>query len=64
MDRPGKVAYPTRGQLNRENKYFPVPVFAPKNYWVSRDRLGRSVPRQPAHSPNSVNINRLNLVPY
>ena len=23
MDRPGKVANPARGQLNRENKYFP-----------------------------------------
>ena len=24
MDHPGKVANPARGQLNRENKYFPV----------------------------------------
>ena len=24
----GKVASPTRGQLNRENEYFPVPVRA------------------------------------
>ena len=23
MDQPGKVANPARGQLNRENKYFP-----------------------------------------
>ena len=27
-DQPGKVAKPARGQLNRENKYFPVPVGA------------------------------------
>ena len=28
MDRPGKVANPARGQLNRENEYFPVRVLA------------------------------------
>ena len=28
MDQPGKVASPARGQLNRENKYFPVRVRA------------------------------------
>ena len=28
MDQPGKVANPARGQLNRENKYSPVPVCA------------------------------------
>ena len=28
MDRPGKVANPTRGQLNRENEYIPVRVCA------------------------------------
>ena len=27
-DQPGKVASPGRGQLNRENEYFPVPVCA------------------------------------
>ena len=27
-DRPGKVASPACGQLNRENEYFPVPVRA------------------------------------
>ena len=26
MDQPDKVANPARGQLNRENEYFPVPV--------------------------------------
>ena len=28
MDHPGKVANPARGQLNRENEYFPVSVRA------------------------------------
>ena len=41
------VANPARGQLDRENEYFPVP-FAPENV-VSRDGFGSSVPRQPAH---------------
>ena len=27
-DQPGKVANPTRGQVKRENEYFPVPVRA------------------------------------
>ena len=27
-DQPGKVANPARGELNRENQYFPVPVRA------------------------------------
>ena len=27
-DQPGKVANPARGQLNRENIFFPVPVRA------------------------------------
>ena len=28
IDQPGKVANPARGQLNRENEYFPVRVRA------------------------------------
>ena len=28
MDQPGKVANPARGQLNKENEYFPVRVRA------------------------------------
>ena len=28
MDKPGKVANPARGQLNREHEYFSVPVRA------------------------------------
>ena len=27
-DQPGKVANPARGQLNRENYYFPAPIRA------------------------------------
>ena len=30
-DKPGMVANPARGQLNRENVFFPVPVFAPED---------------------------------
>ena len=26
IDQPGKVANPARGQLNRENELFPVPI--------------------------------------
>ena len=28
VDQPGKVANPARGQLNKENEYFPVRVRA------------------------------------
>ena len=28
IDKPGKVANPARGQLNRESEHFPVPVRA------------------------------------
>ena len=28
MDQPGMIANPARGQLNRENEYFPVHVHA------------------------------------
>ena len=54
MDQPGEVANPARGQLNRENEYFPVcpRPFAPENL-VTPDAFGRPVPRQSAHSPNS-----------
>ena len=51
MDQPGKVANPPRGQLNRENEYFPVPVRAWE--FVSRDGFSRPVPRQSVHSPYS-----------
>ena len=48
MDQPGKVANPTRGQLNRENEYIPLSPCVPENL-VSRDGFSRPVPRQPAH---------------
>ena len=50
MDQPGEVANPARGQLNRENEYFPfsLSAFAPENL-VSRNGFGSPVPRQPAH---------------
>ena len=46
MDQPGKVANPTRGQLNGENN-IPLSPCVPENL-VSRDGFSRSVPRQPA----------------
>ena len=52
MDQPRKVANPARGQLNRENEYFPVRVRA----WqlgLSRNGFGSLVPRQPAHLHNT-----------
>ena len=45
---PGKVACPARGQLNRENEYFPASPFAPENL-VSRDGFDSPIQRQPAH---------------
>ena len=47
MDRPGKVANPARGQLNRKNN-IPLSPCVPENL-VSRDGFSRPVPRQPAH---------------
>ena len=47
-DRPGKVANPARGQLNREIMDISLSPFAPENV-VSRDCFGSPVPRQPAH---------------
>ena len=40
-DQPGKVANPARGQLNRENDFFPVPVRASKFGFVRRVRQSR-----------------------
>ena len=51
MDQPGKVVNPTRGQLNRERSISLSP-FASENL-VARERLGRPIPRQPAHSSHS-----------
>ena len=37
LDQPGKVANPARrGQLNRENEYFPVPVRAECEFGLAR----------------------------
>ena len=45
----GKFANPARrGQLNKENKYFPASPFAPENL-VSRDGFASPVPRHLAH---------------
>ena len=47
MDLSGTAANPARGQLNRENEYFPV-AFVPENL-ISRDGFGIPVSRHPAH---------------
>ena len=47
-DQQGKVANPARGQLNREDEYFPDPVLVPENL-ASRHGYGNPIPRQPAH---------------
>ena len=44
MDQPDKAANPARGQLNKENKYFPVPALAgefglARGIWQSRPAL-------------------------
>ena len=56
MDQPGKVANPVRGQLNRENEYFPVTIRA------CEFGLARRV--WPSHSASacSFSILRANLV--
>ena len=54
-DQPGKVANPARGQLNRENEYFPVP-FAPKNWSRETGSAG------PSRVSLLISILRLNVV--
>ena len=54
IDRPGMVANPARGQLNRKMN-ISLSSFAPENL-VSRDGFGRPVSRQPAHSLHSGRI--------
>ena len=50
MDQPGKVANPARGQLNRENEYFPVRIHSRLTIWSREtDGFGSPVLRQPAH---------------
>ena len=55
-DRPGKVANPARGQLNRGNEYFPVPVRA----WEFG--LARRVRQSHPALACSLSILRLNMV--
>ena len=49
------VANPSRGQLNRENDVFIVPVHASENL-VSRNGFGCPLPRQSVHSPKTGNV--------
>ena len=51
MDQPGKVANPARGQLIRENEYFPVPVRA-WEFGLAR-RVRQSRPASACSSPYS-----------
>ena len=44
MDQPGKVANPARGQLNRENKYYPVRVRDGEFGLARRVRQSRPAP--------------------
>ena len=55
-DQPGKIAKPARGQLNRNNKNFPVPALARK-FVLER----QAWPSRPA-SVCSFSILRLNLL--
>ena len=57
MDQPGKVASPARGQLNRENEYFPVRVRSCLRIW-SRE-TGSAVPSRVSLL---ISILRLNMV--
>ena len=51
MDQPGKVVNPARGQLNRENEYFPVRVRA-EEFGLAR-RVWQSRPASAYSSPYS-----------
>ena len=53
MDQPGKVANRARGQLDRENDYFPVPVRA-REFGLSR-RVQQSCLPSACSSPYSGN---------
>ena len=56
VDQPGEVISPARGQLNRENEYFSVPVCASKFGLAKRVR-----PSRPASACSFCRL-RLNLV--
>ena len=55
-DQPGKVANPARGQLNRENCYFPCPHSCLRIYGLA----GQVRPSRPT-SAFSFSTRRLNL---
>ena len=57
MDQPGKVANPARGQLNRENEYFPVRVSLCLRIW-SRE----TVSAVPSRVSLLISVLRLDLV--
>ena len=57
IDQPGKVANPVRGQLNRENEYFPVRVRSRLRIWPRE--TGSAVPSRVSLL---ISILRLNLV--
>ena len=57
MDQPGKIANPTRGQLNRENDYFPVRVRSRLRIWPRE--TGSAVPSRVSLLITTL---RLNLV--
>ena len=59
MDQTGMVANPARGQLNRKNELFPVPV-----HFRARDEVGlaRQVRSSRPTSARSFSTLRLNLV--
>ena len=48
-DRPGKTTNPSRGQLNRENKYFPVSVSALEFGLARRVRQSGPASACPSH---------------
>ena len=57
IDQPSKVANPARGQLNRENEYFPVRVRSRLRIWPRE--TGSAVPSRVSLL---ISILRLNLV--
>ena len=54
MDQPGKVANPARGQLNRENILYPVPVLV-REYILARQL-------QPTHPASDCSLSSLRLI--
>ena len=59
MNQPGKVASPTRGQLNRENVFFPISDRA-LEFGLAR-RVRASIPAYSAYSRDSSRFPRQRL---